>query len=72
MYFFDMKTVKVIHIHFLTSHKNYYFGSVRGIFKKFSEAEIGCTENYLSHRLNADGKTHITAHVLAIRSHLIR
>lgn len=66
------QNIKVIHVHFLTSHKNSYFGSVKAIFRHFSEADIGCTEKYLSHILKGDGSHHLTSRALILRSHLIR
>ena len=30
------KGIKIVHVHFLHGHKNYYFGSVSSIFRKFS------------------------------------
>lgn len=66
------KGIKIIHVHFLVSHKNYYFGSVRAVFKKFSEETIGCNESYLRRQLTEDGNKHLTKKVLVIRSSLIR
>ena len=34
------KGEKIIHVHFLVSHKNYYFGSVTAMFKMFTEKDI--------------------------------
>lgn len=62
---------KVIHVHFISSHKNYYFGSVSALFRKFSEADLDCSEAYLGHLLTEDGMHHITSKVLIIRSRLI-
>lgn len=64
--------IKIIHVHFLVSHKNYYFGSVTAIFKRFTEKEIGCTEKYLRHQLTDNGNHHITKRTLVIRSVLLR
>ena len=63
----ERKSCKIIHVHFLTTHKNFYFGSVAAIFKKFSEEEIGYSKEYISHALVEDSKK-----VLIIRSRLIR
>lgn len=62
---------KVIHVHFLYNHRNYYFGSVAALFRKFSESDLDCSESYLSHLLTEDGMHHITSKVLIIRSRLI-
>ena len=40
----NKKKTKIIHVHFFSGHKNYYFGSVTAIFKMFTSKEIGCTE----------------------------
>lgn len=40
------RTVKIIHVHFMSGHRNYYFGSVRAIYKKFTPEEVGCSEIY--------------------------
>lgn len=34
------KTIKIIHVHFISGHHNYYFGSVRAIYKMFSPEEL--------------------------------
>ena len=49
------KTVKIIHVHFINGHRNYYFGSVRAIYKMFSPEELGCSETYLRHQLTERG-----------------
>lgn len=65
------RTIKVIHVHFIHGHKNFYFGGVRAVFQKFTEDEIGCTEDYLRHQLPYDGSPFINKNVIVIRSHLI-
>lgn len=67
-----MKQIKVVHIHFLASHKNYYFGSVKAVFKRFTQKEIGCSESYLRHQLTSPGNHHLTKKVLIIRAVLER
>ena len=62
---------KVIHVHFLYNHRNYYFGSVAALFKRFTEEDLDCSEAYLGHLLTEDGMHHITSKVLIIRSRLI-
>ena len=62
---------KVIHVHFIHNHRNYYFGSVAALFRRFSESDLDCAESYLSHLLTEDGMHHITSRVLIIRSRLI-
>ena len=68
----EKRLIKVIHVHFLQGHKNYYFGSVHAIFKKFSEKEIGVSREYLRHQLIHDGNHYINEKVLIIRSRLLR
>ena len=68
----QQKNIKVIHVHFLHGRKNFYFGSISAIFKKFTEKELGCTESYLLHVLTDDGSSHITSEACFIRSHLIK
>lgn len=68
---FKERTIKVIHVHFIHGHKNFYMGSVRVIFRKFTEEEIGCTEDHLRHQLPYDGSTYINDKVIIKRSHLI-
>ena len=68
----ERKSCKIIHVHFLTTHKNFYFGSVAAIFKKFSEEEIGYSKEYISHALVEDGNHLLSKKVLIIRSRLIR
>lgn len=63
---------KVIHVYFIHSRKNFYFGSVKAIFQNFTEKELGVTYQTLSHRLVSDGSHHISQEALFIRSHLIR
>ena len=64
--------IKVVHVHFLHGHKNYYFGSVAAIFKKFSEKEIGAGYEHVRHQLLFDGNHYINDNVVIIRSRLIR
>lgn len=68
----NKKKTKIIHVHFFSGHKNYYFGSVTTIFKMFTSKEIGCTEAYLRHQLTEEGNHYINAQVLIIRSVLHR
>lgn len=64
--------IKVIHVHFIHGHKNYYFGSVAAIYKKFSEKEIGVSHEYLRHQLSFDGNHYINENVVIVRSRLLR
>ncbi len=64
--------IKVVHVHFLHGHKNFYFGSVAAIFKKFSEKEIGVSYEYLRHQLKDDGNHFLNDEVVIIRSRLLR
>lgn len=66
------KTVKIIHVHFISGHRNYYFGSVRAIYKIFSPEELGCSEIYLRHQLTLRGNHFLNDKVLVIRSSLLR
>lgn len=68
----ENKPIKVVHVHFLHGRKNYYFGSVRAIYKKFSEEELGVSESYVRHQLNSDGRTYLNDKVFIFRSHLLR
>ena len=63
---------KVVHVHFINGHANYYFGSVHAVFKKFSIDDIGCSEGYLRACLSEDGKKYLNDKVLIVRSHLLR
>lgn len=67
----DKQLRKVIHVHFIQGRRNYYFGGVAAVFRKFSEKDLGCSEKYLSHILTKDGMHHITPKVLIVRSRLI-
>ena len=67
-----MSKIKVIHVHLFNGKKNFYFGSVTAIFKKFSEEEIGYSKEYISHALVEDGNHLLSKKVLIIRSRLIR
>ena len=60
------------HIMARPGHKNFYFGSVKAIYKKFSPEEIGCSEIYLRHQLTEKGNHFINGKVLVIRSALLR
>jgi len=64
--------IKVIHVHFIHGHKNYYFGSVAAIFKKFTVNDIGVGQEYLRHQLLQDGNHYINDNVVIIRSRLLR
>lgn len=66
------KGIKIVHVHFLHEHKNYYFGSVSAIFRKFSESDIGISEIRLRHLLTDDGNHYINKNVIVIRARLLR
>ena len=66
------KGIKVVHVHFLHGHKNYYFGSVSAIFRKFSADDMGISEIRLRHQLSNDGNHYINKKVFVIRSRMIR
>ncbi len=66
------KGIKVVHVHFLHGHKNYYFGSVSAIYHKYSEEDIGIGEISLRHKLTNDGNHYINKKVIVIRSRLLR
>ncbi len=66
------KGIKVVHVHFLHGHKNYYFGSVSAIFRKFSANDMGISEIRLRHQLSNDGNHYINKKVFVIRSRMIR
>lgn len=68
----ERKAMKVVHVHFIHGHKNYYFGSVRAIYKKFTKEDIGCSEIYLRHQLTGVGNKFLNDKVLVIRSELLR
>ena len=65
----NKKKTKIIHVHFFSGHKNYYFGSVTAIFKMFTSKEIGCTEAYLRHQLTEAGNHYINAQVWMASTH---
>lgn len=64
--------IKVVHVHFIHGHKNYYFGSVAAIYRKFTKKDIGVSEEYLRHQLICDGNHYINDQVIIIRSRLCR
>ena len=66
------KGIKVVHVHFFHGHKNYYFGSVSAIFRKFSADDMGISEIRLRHQLSNDGNHYINKKVFVIRSRMIR
>lgn len=66
------KGIKVVHVHFLHGHKNYYFGSVSAIYRKFSYVDIGIGEVSLRHKLTKDGNHYINKMVVVIRSRMLR
>lgn len=63
---------KVVHVHFIHGRKNYYFGSISAIFSKFSENQIGVSEDYLRHYLFRDNMTYLNNKVMIVRSRIIR
>ena len=40
---------KVIHVHLIGRRKDYYFSSVKAVFKHLTKDDIGVTENWLAH-----------------------
>lgn len=65
------KERKIIHVHFLANHKNYYFGSVSAIYNYLSDKEIGVSEIYLRHQLREDGNVYLNKKVMIVRSRLL-
>lgn len=68
----DALGTKVVHVHFIHGRKNYYFGSIAAIYSKFSENQIGVSEDYLRHYLLHDNMTYLNNKVMIIRSRIIR
>lgn len=68
----NKQITKVVHVHFIHGHKNFYFGSVSAVYRKFTEEEIGCTADFLRHQLRYDGSSYINKNVAVWRSHLLR
>lgn len=68
----ETKGIKVVHVHFLHGRKNFYFGSVSAIYRKFSEEDIGIGEESLRHKLTADGDSYINKKVYIVRSRILR
>ena len=66
------QVTKIVHVHFIHRHKNFYFGSVAAIYKRFSEKDIGVGQEYLRHQLLHDGNHYINDKVIIIRSRLLR
>lgn len=64
--------MKVVHVHFLATHKNFYYGSVSAIYKDFTPEDIGCSADRLRHLLGEDGQHYLNKKVLVVRSHLRR
>jgi len=65
------KPVKVICVQFLNGRKIFFFGSVSAIFQKFSEEDLGCTEDYLRQVLAADNRSYLSSLAYFYRSRLI-
>ena len=64
--------MKIIHVHFLVSQKNYYYGSISAVYKDFTAEDIGCSEGHLRHQLTEDGMHYLNKKVLIVRSQLRR
>lgn len=62
------KKIKVVHVHFYSGHRNFYFGSVTSLYRMFTAEDIGCSETYLRHYLTQEGNHYINQKVLIIRS----
>ena len=63
--------VKVIHVHLIFERKDYYFGSVKGVYKVLDETQLGVKESYLYKALAADGDVKVTGRAVIRRSHLL-
>lgn len=63
---------KVIHVHLIYEKKNYYFGSLSGIYDVLTEDQVGITKSSLLHAGMTDGSCKITRRAMIIQSHLIR
>lgn len=62
--------VKVIHVHLIFERKDYYFGSVKKVYKELDESTLGVKESYLYKVLNAEGSMMVTSRAIIKRSYL--
>ena len=62
---------KIIHVHFLATHKNYYFGSVAAIYKHLEQKDLGVGEIYLRHQLKGEDSVFLNKKVMVVRSTLL-
>lgn len=60
--------VKVIHVHLIFERKDYYFGSVKKVYKDLDENTLGVKESYLYKVLNAEGSMMVTSRAIIKRS----
>ena len=63
---------KVIHVHLLTSKKNYYFGSIAAIYEVLDAEEVGFALETLRHIGLRDGVCLLSKKAMIIQSRLFR
>ena len=44
-----MRKIKVVHVYLIFEKRNYYFGSISGVYKHLDENQIGIKQSTLSH-----------------------
>lgn len=66
-----MRNIKVIHVHLIGKHKDYYFGSIAAIYTVLGPEDVGCGYDYLRRAGLSGGGTVITKKAIIKQSTLI-
>lgn len=63
---------KVIHVHLIGKHRDYYFGSISAIYTLLTPEDVGVTKSYLLHAGLAGGGTVFTQKAIIKQAFIIK
>lgn len=64
-----MRKIKVVHVYLIFEKRNYYFGSISGIFRHLTEHQLGIKQSTLAHNME---DTILTKKAIIRKSELLR
>lgn len=64
-----MRKIKVVHVYLIFEKRNYYFGSISGIFRHLTEYQLGIKQSTLAHNME---DTILTKKAIIRKSELLR
>lgn len=63
---------KIIHVHLIGKHKDYYFGSISAIYTLLTPEDVGATKSYLLHAGLSGGGTVFTRKAIIKQASIIK